>query len=94
MNATEFEERTVLLAKDQPQYNPLPAHCDPRDPEGRITFCWSPSLRERLKILVTGRIWHQVLTFGGPLQPQLLLADKPELKPPATNTTPDQARRR
>ena len=35
---------------------------------------------ERLQILLTGRIWHEVLTFNGPLQPQMLMVEKPEMR--------------
>lgn len=77
MNLIEFPEQTVVIAKDQPQYRPLPAYRYQNDPEGRIACCWSLSLRERLRVLLFGRIWHQVLTFNGPLQPQLLTVEKP-----------------
>lgn len=32
-----------------------------------------------LAVLWRGTIWHQVLTFNQPLQPQLLSVDKPEM---------------
>lgn len=76
----EFPEQTVVIAKDQPEYMPLPAHVC-KTPEGRVTCCWKLSWRERLKLLWRGVLWHQVLTFRRPLQPQLLLVDKPELAP-------------
>jgi hypothetical protein len=75
----EFPEQTVVIAKDQPQYEPLPAHVYPADPEGRITCCWELSEEELAEVTRTKRIWHTVLTFGGPLQPQLLQVDKPEM---------------
>lgn len=76
MKLIAFPEQTVIIAKDQPQYFPLPAHRF-GDAEGRICCCWSLSWRERLRVAITGRIWHQVLTFDKPLQPQLLTAEKP-----------------
>ncbi|MGQ0836345.1 MAG: hypothetical protein ACT4O5_15775 [Gammaproteobacteria bacterium] len=79
MNLITFPEVSITYAKDQPQYNPLPAYRF-GDTEGRIACCWSLSWRERLRVLFTGRIWHQVLTFNHPLQPQLLTVEKPELK--------------
>lgn len=75
----EFPEQTVIIAKDQPQYRPLPAY-QYRDLEGTIAFCWKLNWRDRLKVLLTGKLWHQVLTFNQPLQPQLLLTDKPKMK--------------
>lgn len=79
MNLIEFPEQTVVVAKDQPQYRPLPAHIAD-DREGTLTCCWHLSWWERLTVLLTGRVWHQVWTFRAPLQPQLLLTKKPELK--------------
>lgn len=78
MHLIEFPEQTVVIAKDQPQYRPLPAFRYPGDPEGRIACCWALSFGERLRLLWTGRLWHEVLTFNAPLQPQLLTVDKPE----------------
>lgn len=79
MKLIEFKEQTVVIAKDQPEYLPLPAH-QFKDPQGRIAFCWKMSWKERLKALWTGILWHEVLTFNGPLQPQLLSTDKPDMQ--------------
>lgn len=75
----EFPEQTVVIAKDQPQYRQLPAYRFSNDPEGKIVCCWQLGWRDRLKVLFTGKLWHQVMTFNGPLQPQLLLTDKPRM---------------
>ncbi len=72
----EFPEQTHIIAKDQPEYLPLPAHVAS---DGRVTFCWRLSMWERLTLLFTGHIWHQVLTFRSALQPQLVLVEKPDL---------------
>ena len=74
MTPVSFPEQTVVFAKDQPEYLPLPAHVDEH---GCVTFCWQLSWRDRLRLLVTGKLWHQVLTFGRPLQPQKLSAECP-----------------
>lgn len=79
MELIEFPEQTIIIAKDQPEYKPLPAHIDPVDPCGVVTCCWKLSWRERLKLFITGKIWHQVCTFKHALQPQLLHVDKPQL---------------
>lgn len=78
MKPIEFPGRNVVFAAGQPQYIPLPAHIS-YTVSGRTTFCWSLSWKERLRVLFTGKIWQQVLTFHKPLQPQKLLAEKPEL---------------
>lgn len=79
MDIIEFPEQTLVIAKDQPQYRAMPAYRQPRDPEGRVICCWRLTWRERLKVLLSGVIWHHILTFNGPLQPQLLEVEKPEM---------------
>ena len=77
MKPINFPEQNTTIAKDQPQYFPLPAHIVVNDPEGQAVFCWKLSVKERLKLLFTGKIWHHVLTFRQPLQPQLLEISSP-----------------
>lgn len=78
MKLISFPEQTTVFAKDQPAYEPLPAYRF-NDAEGRIACCWQLSWKERLSLLFTGRIWHQIFTFNHPLQPQLLSVEKPEM---------------
>ena len=77
MNLVEFKEQTVVFAKDQPEYKPLPAWKRKNDVTGEIVCCWSLSIGERIAVLFSGLIWHSILTFNQPLQPQLLSVDKP-----------------
>lgn len=79
MKIIEFPEQTVVYAKDQPEYQPLPAHRYKDDPQGRIACCWQLSWKERLAVLFSGKLWHQILTFKQPLQPQMLTVEKPEM---------------
>lgn len=77
----EFPEQTVVIAKDQPEYLPMPAHRLPpeEDPTGRVTCCWEFSPEELLAIAANGgRVWQSILTFNDPLQPQMLSVEKPE----------------
>ncbi len=74
----EFPEQTVIIAKDQPEYRPLPAY-HYNDTQGRIVCCWKFGLRDRLRVLFTGKVWHHILTFNRPLQPQLIVTDKPDM---------------
>jgi hypothetical protein len=57
----------------------IPAHRFADDGDGRVAWCWKLSWRERLVVLATGRLWHQVLTFAAPFQPQLLTVEKPQM---------------
>lgn len=77
MEIVSFPEVNRTYAKEQPEYRPLPCYAAPDDPQGRIVCCWRLSLWQRLNVLLTGRVWQQILTFGQPLQPQLLSDEKP-----------------
>ena len=77
MIPASFSGSNVVYAKNQPQYLPLPAH---NGIDGRVTTCWTLTLRERVKVLLTGRMWLQQLAFGAPLQPQRPSADRPILQ--------------
>lgn len=68
----------VVLAKDQPEYIPLPVAC--------VTYCdgtrscissYRLTWRERLRLLITGLVWWEQLTFGSPLQPQKMYTSEP-----------------
>jgi hypothetical protein len=78
MKIVEFPEQNVIYAKDQPQYWPLPAFKLPNDARGQVICCWKLTWIERIKIAFTGKIWHSMLTFNKPLQPQMMWVDKPK----------------
>lgn len=73
MKPIAFKEQNCVYAENQPEYLPLPA----RKTDGQVISCWGLTLRERLKVLLTGRVWYSVLTFGKPLQPQHPQVDSP-----------------
>lgn len=77
MTPIPFKEHNIIMAKDQPEYMPLPMYKIPE--KGFSVCCWKLSWKERLRILISGVIWHQILTFNQPLQPQLLTIDKPKM---------------
>lgn len=79
MKPISFTEQTIVIAENQPQYLPFPAHRFAGDTEGRIACCWQLTWRERFAVLWRGVVWHQILTFNKPLQPQLLTAEKPDM---------------
>ena len=64
----------VIYAKNQPEYNPLPAH---RTEDGVVTTRWHLSIIERLRILIGGSIWLSMCTFNHPLQPVKLYTKCP-----------------
>lgn len=66
MKPISFPEQTRVWAENQPPYLPLPAYTDER----QTISLWALSWRERLTVLLTGRLWLRQLNFGQPLQPQ------------------------
>ena len=74
MKLIDFPQRTIIIAENQPEYLPLPAHIDK---QGTVTCCWELSDDEIAEIIKTRKIWHQILTFKNALQPQLLLTECP-----------------
>lgn len=68
MTPERFGAVNVTYAEDQPEYLPLPVH---RSEDGQVTSCWRLTWRERLRVLLRGRLFLTIHTFGDPLQPQL-----------------------
>lgn len=68
MRAIEFPEHNIVFAKDQPEYQPLPAR---KTDDGKVTSCWRLTWRERLAVLFGGRVYVTQLTFNQSLQPLL-----------------------
>ena len=73
MKIIEFDECNVVYAEHQPEYQQLPAL---RFKEGEIVSCWGLSFSERLKVLLTGKVWLKTLTFNERLQPLLMSVNK------------------
>jgi len=73
----EFPEQTIVWAKDQPPYLPLPAFTN----EEETISCWSLTWLERLRILWTGRLWLRQMNFGDKLQPQAPCVESPFVQP-------------
>ena len=66
----------TVYGKDSKRFLPLPAHTTGG---GHVITCWRPTIGERLRILVTGRIWCSQLTDKKGLQPQYMTAKRLEL---------------
>lgn len=75
MKPIEFPEQNVVFAKNQPEYNPLPAHIVD-EPEGRVIFCYELSFRERIRVFLTGKLWGSLMTFNKPLTPSFFSTKK------------------
>ena len=78
MKIIRFKEVNVVFAEDQPEYLPLPVFKS-KEPEGECISCWELSLKERIKILFTGKMWLSMWTFHKPLTPVRMTVNKGEV---------------
>jgi hypothetical protein len=70
--------REIVLAKDQPEYISLPvAYVEYTDGTRSMISCYRLTWRERLRILFSGKVWWEQLTFGQPLQAQKMYLREP-----------------
>ena len=78
MTPKQFKEANVTFAKDQPEYQPLPAFRND-SLQGEVITCWNLTFRERLRILFKGEIWLSLLTFNKPLTPSFITTKKSDV---------------
>lgn len=65
---------TTNYAETQDEYFTLPAYRY-KDKHGSVLFRWRVPFWDRIKLLFTGNIYHVVMTFNKPLQPQKLMVN-------------------
>ena len=78
MKPIEFKDQNVIFAKDQPEYQPLPA-LRLNTPEGEVISCWRMSIKERIKVLFTGHIWLSLMSFNKPLTPSYMSVSRKDV---------------
>lgn len=66
MEPIKFEGHNVVIAENQKEYLPLPAHVAE---DGTVTTVWQLTMEERTEVLNNGRLYIRQLTFNHPLQP-------------------------
>jgi hypothetical protein len=71
--------KNTMYAEHQAQYKRLPALVAMAQP-GRATTRWQLTWRERWKVLLTGELWIQGLTFCRPLMPLKPMVDEPSVE--------------
>ena len=76
MKPIDFKERNIEIAKDQDQYETLPAHAIQY--RGEVVICIKLTTWERIRILFSGKFWTSILTFKQPLQPVKFSMNKRE----------------
>ena len=78
MKPIEFKHQNVVYAKDQPEYQPLPA-LKIDSPQGEVISCWQMSFKERMKVLFTGVIWVSLVSFNKPLTPSFISVNRKDV---------------
>jgi len=78
MKPVSFKHQNVIYAKDQPEYQPLPA-LKLDTPSGEVISCWQMSFKERMKVLFTGKVWVSLASFNNPLTPSFLSVNRKEV---------------
>ena len=78
MKAVKFKGHNVVFAENQKEYNALPA-LDLNDDMGSVVSCWKLSFKERVVILLTGKMWMNLCMFGQPLTPSYLSVKRKEV---------------
>lgn len=84
MKPIKFKEQNCTYAEDQPEYQPLPA-LKMDNETGDVISCWNLSIKERIKVLFSGKIWLSLMTFNKPLTPSYLTTNKDDLFITLTN---------
>lgn len=78
MKPVEFKHQNIVFAKDQPEYQPLPA-LKINSPTGEVISCWKLSFSERIKVLFLGRVWLSLMSFNKPLTPSFMSVNRKEV---------------
>lgn len=83
MNAVEFPQQHGIIAKDQPEYIPLPVHYKTervkfKDEHGKdvikevvmeVTACFKLDPEEVAQVISTGVLWYTQCVYGNQFQP-------------------------
>jgi len=78
MKPSKFKYQNTVFAKDQPEYQQLPALLLDT-PNGEVISCWKLSFKERLQVLLFGKVWLSLMTFNKPLTPSYLAVNRKEV---------------
>lgn len=73
-----LEDREIIIAKDQPEYTPLPALVGGAPMLQVVLTRWTFTPEERVAIQIGEDLFLTTLTFGHPLQPIKLTVGEPD----------------
>jgi len=71
MKPAKFKYQNITYAENQPEYRPLPA-LKIEGKDGAVVSCWKLSFKERIRVLIFGRVWVSLMSFNKPLTPSYL----------------------
>ena len=75
MKPVKFKHQNIVMGKNQPEYTPLPA-LKIKSLEGEVISCWKMSFFGRLKVLFTGKVWLNIVTFNHPVTPSFMSVNR------------------
>lgn len=78
MKPIPFKYQNIVYAENQPEYMPLPA-LKFDDDVGTVVSCWKMSFKDRIRILLTGKVWLMLCSFNKPLTPSYIAANRKEV---------------
>jgi hypothetical protein len=72
----EIKDEPILFAKNQPQYQTLPAYRY----KDNVIICWGLSWKERFQVFLNGRVFVSLKTWKNPLTPSYASSSFEEIK--------------
>ena len=78
MRPIKFKEQNCIFAKNQPEYQNLPAFKE-EGGKGNVIFCEKFTFWERVRILFGANLWVNLMMFGKPLTPSFFTTKKSEV---------------
>jgi hypothetical protein len=78
MKPIKWKHYNATYVANQKGYQPLPALKLDTE-QGEVISCWKLTIWERIKLLITGRIWMSLFSFNKPLTPSFLTTKRKEV---------------
>ena len=78
MKAIEFKEQNGALSRKDSPLRPIPIFKDPSE-KAQVVSCWKLSFKERMRLLLLGKLWVSIITYNNPVQPSLFSTRKEDV---------------
>ena len=76
MKPIKFKDCNIVFAENQPEYFPA---LKISSSQGYVITCWSLTFKEKLRLLIFGKIWLSLTTFNKPLTPMFISTKKEDI---------------